>query len=92
MSTLRLLLIIALQLKMTVIPMDVVTAFLNGDINCKLFMHQALGQSSRDDKVCQLNKALYGLKQAGRTWYEKASDVFDKMDFEQSDYDPALFL
>ncbi|KAH9117793.1 hypothetical protein AeMF1_008721, partial [Aphanomyces euteiches] len=48
--------------------MDVKTAFLNGKIDCLIFMEQPPGSfvssKSRRDYVCRLKKSLYGLKQA----------------------------
>ncbi|KAF0734643.1 hypothetical protein Ae201684_008720 [Aphanomyces euteiches] len=53
--------------------MDVKTAFLNGKIDCLIFMEQPPGSfvssKSRRDYVCRLKKSLYGLKQAPHLWY-----------------------
>ena len=48
--------------------MDVTTAFLNGDLDCEIFMEQPEGfvDESRPDYVCRLQKGLYGLKQSAR--------------------------
>jgi hypothetical protein len=53
--------------------MDVVTAFLNGDLDKNIHMEQPEGfiAPENTDKVCRLRKALYGLKQANRQWYAK---------------------
>jgi Reverse transcriptase (RNA-dependent DNA polymerase) len=53
--------------------MDVLTAFLNGDINEIIHMEQPEGfvKPGNADNVCRLRKALYGLKQANRQWYAK---------------------
>ena len=44
--------------------MDVTTAFLNGDIDCELFVEQPEGfvDATRPDYVCRLKKCSYGLK------------------------------
>ncbi len=54
--------------------MDVVTAFLHGDIDKDTYMEVAAGfkDPSRSDIVCKLRKALYGLKQAPRLWHAKS--------------------
>lgn len=48
--------------------MDVVTAFLNGELDEDIYMEQPNGcvDSSTRDWVCILQKALYGLKQTPR--------------------------
>ncbi len=53
--------------------MDVVTAFLHGDIDKDIYMEVPAGlkDPSRSDLVCKLRKALYGLKQALRLWHAK---------------------
>src|SRR5437773_126246 len=44
--------------------MDVIMAFLHGELSKVIYMVQPLGFEDEDwAKVCQLNKALYGLKQ-----------------------------
>ena len=51
--------------------MDVKTAFLNGNIDEKIYMVQPDNFVSGDPKkmVCKLMKSIYGLKQASRQWY-----------------------
>ena len=51
---------------------DVVSAFLNADVNETIYMHQPDGYQQYDSKgkkmVYKLNRALYGIKQAPRAW------------------------
>ena len=46
--------------------MDVKMAFLNGDLEEKIYMEQSEGSVvlGKEKKVCKLVKSLYGLKQA----------------------------
>jgi Reverse transcriptase (RNA-dependent DNA polymerase) len=46
--------------------MDVVTAFLAGDIKETIFIEQLEEFEMRIDKVCLLLKSLYSLKQVAR--------------------------
>ena len=48
--------------------MDVITAFLNGDLNEEVYMMQPEGFVANDlgTLVCRLKKFIYGLKQASR--------------------------
>ena len=52
--------------------LDVVTAFLEADIEEEIYMKQPEGFRHTDingeERVCLLKKSLYGLKQAPRNW------------------------
>jgi hypothetical protein len=56
--------------------MDVVTAYLYGELDHEIWMDAPSGyqegtQATLIRPVVQLNKALYGLKQSGRVWFER---------------------
>ena len=75
--------------------MDVVTAFLNGDLDKDIYMHipEGLKASENEGKVCKLNKALYGLKQAPRQWYAKIHQYLTiDLGFTSSINDPCLYV
>ena len=98
MSTLRMLLIMSLQCQMTVYQLDVVTAYLNGELDVDLYMRppplpdsMSASLGIKRHQVCRLNKSLYGLKQAGRTWYHKADKTLLDIGFRRSSYDSALY-
>jgi hypothetical protein len=63
--------------------MDVKIAFLNGEIEEKVYIEQLEGFVIYDKKshVYRLKKALYGLKQAPRTWYEKMDGFLMSLGF-----------
>eukprot|EP00268_Persea_americana_P042892 TRINITY_DN4297_c2_g1_i1.p2 TRINITY_DN4297_c2_g1~~TRINITY_DN4297_c2_g1_i1.p2 ORF type:complete len:165 (+),score=16.18 TRINITY_DN4297_c2_g1_i1:205-699(+) len=48
--------------------------------------------SSSRDEVAHLRRSLYGLKQAPRAWFENFRDALLRLHFQQSPYDPSLFL
>ena len=56
--------------------MDVETAFLNGELDCPIYMRQPPGsvKPGTESLVCLLKKSIYGLKQSGRVWYQKMHD------------------
>jgi hypothetical protein len=53
--------------------MDVKIAFVNGELEEKIYMTQSDGfvVKGQEDKVCKLVKSLYVLKQAHKQWHEK---------------------
>ena len=53
--------------------MDVKTAFLHGDLEEDIYMHQLEGfeVKGKEGYACKLKKSLYDLKQAPRQWYHK---------------------
>jgi hypothetical protein len=53
--------------------MDIKTAFLNGELEEKIYMDQPDGfvVKGEERKVCKLLKYLYVLKQAPKQWHEK---------------------
>ena len=59
-TSIRMLMQVAIQLGLLVHTMDVKTAFLNADIDCELYMHQPEGYEKVNEKgeklVCKLKK------------------------------------
>ncbi len=64
-STIRLLLALAATMDLECEQMDVVTAFLNGDLDENIYMEipEGLKSPGNEGMVCKLLKSLYGLKQ-----------------------------
>ena len=58
---------LAAHLNLEVEQMDVVTAFLQGDIHEIIYVELPHGYEE-DGQACKLNRALYGLKQSPRLW------------------------
>lgn len=94
-TTVRMLLALVAAFDYECEQMDVVTAFLNGDLEEEIFMQIPEGLRTKDnqDLVCKLNKALYGLKQAPRQWYAKIHDfLVNHLQFDCNDFDPCLYI
>ena len=76
--------------------LDVVTAFLEANIDEEIYMRQPEGFRSSDSKgtelVCLLKKALYGLKQAPRNWNKTITAWLEEYGFCQSKVDPCIFI
>ena len=73
--------------------MDVITAFLNGDINEDIFMEIPDGfpGASNPTLVCKINRALYGLKQAPKAWYDRINSWLHNLGLTRSTSDPNLY-
>jgi hypothetical protein len=77
--------------------MDVVTAFLNPEIDGDVYMKLPQGiHSWRSDippnSVCKLRKALYGLKQAPRLWYQHIDAFLQSISLQRCEYDPNVYI
>lgn len=74
---------------------DIVDAFLNGELEEEIFMKQPEGfiQPGTDKLVYRLVKALYGLKQAGRVWNKRLDSFLVKnLKFVRLQADPCVYL
>jgi hypothetical protein len=73
MTTIRVLLSLAVSYSLLVYQMDVKTTFLNGVLDKEIYMEHPTGfvVKGQENKVCKLLKSLYGLKQALKQWHEK---------------------
>ncbi|MCO5604538.1 hypothetical protein L7F22_058705 [Adiantum nelumboides] len=74
MTTLHVLFALCAILDLELDQMDVVTAFLHGDLDEELYMQQleCFVISKKEYLVCKLKCNLYGLKQALKQWYVMA--------------------
>ncbi|GJQ93014.1 retrovirus-related pol polyprotein from transposon TNT 1-94 [Tanacetum coccineum] len=74
-------------------PMDVKTAFLNGELREEVYVSQPKGFVDQDNPthMYKLKKALYGLKQAPRTWYDMLSSFLLSQEFSKGVVYPTLF-
>ncbi|GJX17327.1 copia protein [Tanacetum coccineum] len=74
-------------------PMDVKTAFLNGELKEEVYVSQPEGFVDPDHAthVYCLNKALYDLKQAPWAWYDTLSRFLLENKFSKGVVDPTLF-
>ncbi|GJS67273.1 retrovirus-related pol polyprotein from transposon TNT 1-94 [Tanacetum coccineum] len=74
-------------------PMDVKTAFLNGELDEVVYVSQLEGFVDPDQPthVYRLKKALYGLKQAPHAWYDKLSWFLMSTGFSKGVVNPTLF-
>ena len=93
-STIRTLLAYAVERKMQVHQMDVVSTFLNGELREEIYMQQPPGyiQPAKEELVCKLKKSIYGLKQSPRCWNERLCEHLKSLVFKESGADPCVFI
>ena len=71
MESLRILLAIAAREDLEIHQMDVITAYLAGDLEEDIYMEAPPGLRNATQKVYKLRKGLYGLKQSARVWNQR---------------------
>lgn len=106
MTTVRALLAMAALQNWEVMQMDVMNAFLHGDlyetvymklpqgyshIGSRVVLNQGECSARTSDLVCKLKKSLYGLRQAPRNWFEKLATTLKQLHFIQSLSDYSMF-
>lgn len=94
-ESIRLLLALAAQHSYKLRHVDIVGAFLNGDVEEQVFMKQPEGfvESGQEHLVCELLKALYGLKQAGMVWNKRFNEfLVNKVGFRRVSADPCIYI
>ncbi|KAI3797236.1 hypothetical protein L1987_32491 [Smallanthus sonchifolius] len=93
-ATIRTVLSLALSKQWPIHQLDVKNAFLHGDLQETIYMHQPPGfvDSTAPHYVCRLRKSLYGLKQAPRAWFNRFSTFIISQGFKSSLCDNSLFV
>ena len=80
--------------------MDVVTAYLYGNLENDIYMKipkglnlpEALKSTPRDMCAIKLQRSLYGLKQSGRMWYNRLSEYLIKEGYKADVISPCVFI
>lgn len=94
MTSIRVVLAIAVAENLTFWQMDVDTAFLNGKLEEEIYMEQPEGfvDPEHPDWVCRLKRCIYGLKQASRVWNKTLDKHLKTKGFEQTKADPCIYV
>jgi hypothetical protein len=92
-KSIRILLAIAACFDYEIWQMDVKTAFLNGNIEEKLYMVQPEGFVDPKDanNVCKLQVSIYGLKQASQSWNLCFDEVIKRFGFLQNTEESCIY-
>ena len=90
--TYRIMMVLSLLRKYSNVLIDVVTAFLHGELSEEeeVYMECPPGMENAEGKVLFLQKTIYGLVQAARAFYKKLSQVLCSIGFEGGYADPCL--
>lgn len=92
-ETVRTILAASVEKKMYVHQLDVISAYVQGDLKETVYMEQPEAFATGDkNEVCLLQKPLYGLKQSGRAWYEKLNNCLSNINLRKSNIDPCVFV
>lgn len=106
-KSLRMLLQLAARFDWEIDQMDVVTAFLNGDLKETLYMRPPAGYADlvdaeaaaverggvdEDDVVWRLRKAIYGTRQASNVWHESINTTLVSLGFRPCRSDPCVYV
>ena len=95
MTSIRILMQLAVQYNLTIHQIDVKTAYLNAPIDCELYVEQPEGftMTGKDGEylVYKLRKSLYGLKQSGRNWNSVLHSHLVSEGFIQSQSDSCVY-
>lgn len=93
-ATIRTVLSVATTRAWPLHQLDVKNAFLHGNLDEVVYMHQPPGfvDKSKPDHVCLLKRSIYGLKQAPCIWYNHFAQYARKIGFRQSTSDTSLFI
>ncbi|KAG9444818.1 hypothetical protein H6P81_016158 [Aristolochia fimbriata] len=92
--TIRTVLTLAVGRNWSIRQLDVNNAFLNGNLDQKVYMVQPSGfqDKTHPDAVCRLHKSLYGLNQSPRAWYQRLTSYLLDLGFTLSKADSSLLV
>uniref|UniRef100_A0A2N9EBZ3 Reverse transcriptase Ty1/copia-type domain-containing protein n=1 Tax=Fagus sylvatica TaxID=28930 RepID=A0A2N9EBZ3_FAGSY len=93
-TSIRMLIAIAVLYNLEIHQMDIKTAFLNGELDEEIYMEQPEGfiVPGKEKKVCRLVKSLYGLKQAPKQWHEKFDNAMMSNGFRINECDKCVYV
>ena len=97
-SSVRILMKLAVQFEIMIHQMDVKTAYLNAPIDKEIYLSQPeeynveIPNSSSGAAVYKLKKSLYGLVQSARNWNLLLHNFFVDNKFVQSKNDPCIYI
>jgi hypothetical protein len=91
----RLIFALAVQKGWPIYKIDMIGAFIQGEIDNNIYLNQPEGyiNENKPNYVFKLNKALYGLKQSARIWYNTLKEVLiNKLGFRCLSSENSVFI
>lgn len=89
----RLLVALSIYYSWSLRNLDIISAFLHGEIDSEVFMGVPEGMDLDPKKhVLKLRRSIYGLKQAPRIWWEKMRAFLLQSGFYCCDAEPTVFI
>ena len=94
MPTIRVVLAMAAIQDLHLHSIDISHAYLNGEMDCDVYMEQPEGFAVGDPRemVCLLKKSIYGTKQGGNRWNQKMRSVLEAIGYTQSYSDAFIYI
>ena len=80
------------SLDLEINQVDVITTFLNGDIDMEMYVEQPEGYNRGENLVCKLNKGLYSLKQSPRLWNHHINTYLIRIGFHHCISDQCIYI
>ena len=91
-DTFRILLSVSATKNWRMRQFDIKTAFLNSNMDCKLYTQEPESYEIEKGNACLLNTALYSLVQSAHLWFKEMKETCLEYSLIQSKYDDALFF
>ncbi|KAI0982296.1 hypothetical protein GJ496_006005 [Pomphorhynchus laevis] len=82
-TTIGILIAVAVERNMLLHQMDISNAFLNGKLEENIFMEQPEGFIINPNKVCKLDRSNYGLRQSPRCWNNTLTEYLKNNGFAE---------
>ncbi|KAL6420408.1 hypothetical protein ACFW04_014534 [Cataglyphis niger] len=83
------------QLDLTFYQLDVVMAYINGDLEEEIILIKqpdSFIESGKENIVCSLKKSLYGLKQSGRQRFKKLDKQLKEFGLKSLDTEKCVYI
>jgi hypothetical protein len=93
-ESLRILLAVAVLRGLLIHQMDVVLAYLIGELDEEVYLliPEGIDIENKENKALRLNKTLYGLKQSGRVWNKTMTGYLKEIGLQPIPADPSVFI
>jgi hypothetical protein len=93
-ESVRAVIALAVQHGLKLHQMDIITAFLNGELKEEVYMRQpeCFISKGQEHLFCRLKRSIYGLKQSPRCWNSALDYQLKEMGFVQSSADPCIYV